>query len=277
MENLEVMSGLPISFQSDTLVFRDGIAAPSPEARTIEEVRPYLEDGAARAARRDAYLMYRGVMREEDRELFSRTNLRYDITVIFPGNLGREFPKTIGHVHAVKPGTSLTYPEVYEVLSGTAYFLFQRMEAEGVAGEVYLVVTEPGEKVVVPPGFGHVTVNPKDEPLIVANLFRDNVTSDYTSFKSHRGGAYYVGKYDEGVVGADTRNGIAVARNGRYRRFDRLSVVRPREVYGLGIDFGKPLYRAFTGNPTAFAFLDAPEEYEAKLVPEAVFEEGTVG
>lgn len=255
-------SGLPISLKGAILRYTsDVVTAAAPLARTIDEVRPFLRDTHAATNVRDIYVMYRGITLRTDQELFHTQGLRYDITILTPGLLGREFHKTIGHFHAVKPGTDVTYPEVYEVLYGKALFLFQQGKDE------YSLPANVGEKVVVPPGFGHITINIGNTPLVTANLSIDGVPSLYDFYKNHQGAAYYVVSTERGI--ADPTFGVE--KNMHYDADALLQMAVPRELPALGIDFKTPLYTAFVRTPHQFDYLKNPEHHLDALLPRKVF------
>ena len=102
------------------------------------------------------------------------------------GTLCGERVKTKGHYHPKSP-EGIEYPEIYQVFEGEAHYLLQARNLS----RVILVEAGAGETVVVPPGFGHVTINPGQGELVMANLVSDGFTSDYGFFESHRGAAYY--------------------------------------------------------------------------------------
>ena len=166
--DLQVTSGLPLQADGDgRLIFGAGLTVVTPAVRTREEMREVLLDPEADAPA-ELYYMYRDVCRQQDRELLAQHGLRYDVTVIRPGLLGRDYIKTAGHYHPLKPGTEVTYPEVYEVLAGKAHYLLQtEPDEDGV--EAILIEATAGDKVLIPPGYGHITINPASEFLIMSN------------------------------------------------------------------------------------------------------------
>lgn len=52
--------------------------------------------------------------------------LRYDITVIQPVKLGKEYVKTAGRYQPKAPKTDVTYTEIYQVLEESAIYLLQK-------------------------------------------------------------------------------------------------------------------------------------------------------
>jgi len=160
--------------------------AGAPDIRSVRDLSPVLRDPCCDRPG-PAYLMFRGIARSPgDRAWLSERHLRFDVTCVPPGDLCGEFVKTKGHYHPENPsGTG--YPEVYEVLSGTAHLLLQSRDLR----RVFLVPVEKGETVVVPPGFGHVTINPGTSELVMANIVATCFESDYRFYEEHRGAAYY--------------------------------------------------------------------------------------
>lgn len=127
------------------------------------------------------YFMYR------EAERFG--SLRYDITRILPLDLCGERNKTYGHVHTASP-SGIAYPEVYEVLQGEAHFLLQKVTQLGVQDAV-LLSAKKGQCFMVPPDFGHVTINAGKTELVMANIVSDHFQSDYSGFTAMRGGCVY--------------------------------------------------------------------------------------
>jgi glucose-6-phosphate isomerase len=159
-----------------------------PDVRRLDDMRGLLYDRiwAEKAGDMELYYMYRDVAREEDREKIRRANLRYDITIIPPNMLGKEYTKTIGHYHPMAE-EGLSYPEVYEVLEGEAIYFMQKEDLS----YLYFVRANDQDKVIIPPNYGHITINPADKPLKMANWVCASFSSSYGAYKEKKGGAYY--------------------------------------------------------------------------------------
>ena len=110
----------------------------------------------------------------------------YDITAIISRDLCGERVKTKGHYHPASPGGP-GYPEMYEVVMGHAHYLLQ----DRILSDVVLVDAHEQDIVVIPPGYGHVTVNAGDSDLIMANLVSSAFESEYGAYEQKRGAAYY--------------------------------------------------------------------------------------
>lgn len=205
---------------------------------------------AVKVSSKQTYFMYRGVTRDRDRKLFARHGIRYDVTILPPMMFGREFNKTLGHYHEeALPG--LSYPEVYEVLAGKAHYMLQKRAVGGSkVEEVVLVKARAGEKVVVPPNYGHVTINPsKTKPLVMANLVERSFKSDYEPFVKKRGAAYY-----------ETEKGMVA--NKTYAKAPQLRIVNARNLAENKV-FKKNIYREFIDKPERFYFLKDPRKFYA--------------
>lgn len=261
--DLSKVGGLPISLEYDKIVFKNNVSSLPVQSRTLDELKDYLQAKDISDQSRDIYLMYRDAHIKEDESLFRNNGLRYDITVIFFGLLGKEFYKTAGHHHIETGISKITYPEIYEVLYGTAYFLLQKITQENErVDEIYLIKGNVGQKVVVPPMFGHITINPTQEPLIVANIFADNVGSIYEFFKKHRGAAYYITKEN---------NEVKFEKNPNYNNQKEIKISEPNEFPELGAISNKPLYKIFKEDPKKFEYLTNPKKFVDILTPTKLF------
>lgn len=125
MIDLTESSGLPIFLddKANKLHFGEGIIVKSTKERLAKEMEPVLLDKLAIPGDTSLYLMYDGVYGENDEDFINSKGLRYDLTLICPGKLGREFVKTTGHYHSISEDGIFTYPELYEVLYGEVHFI----------------------------------------------------------------------------------------------------------------------------------------------------------
>lgn len=250
MRDLLEAAGLPVALdQGCRLVFGTGLPLVEPAVRRLDDVRGVLADPAA-GGLAELYYMYRDVALPADRPAFLAQGIRFDITVVRPGRIGREYIKTAGHYHPEVPGSGLTFPEVYQVISGRAHYLLQKVGPDASLADVELVVAGPGDVVVVPPGYGHVTINADAEPLVMANLVEREFVSVYEPYVRRRGGAYY-------ILAAD--GGPAFVPNRQYGEVPALRVTRAAEHPIRPARAGIPIYRRFLDDPGAFHFLVRPD------------------
>jgi len=154
------------------------IQISKPDVRYLDEMRELLYDKewAKKAPNLELYYMYRGI-KEKD-------NLRYDITIIPSRMLGKEFVKTKGHEHIGD------FKELYIVLKGEAIYLMQKQKS-GRVEDVIIIRAKSGESVIIPAGYGHVTINPSKSELKMANWVSKKCKSNYKIFEKMKGACYY--------------------------------------------------------------------------------------
>ncbi|MDR0767338.1 MAG: glucose-6-phosphate isomerase [Methanosarcinales archaeon] len=198
------------------------------------------------------YDMYREVhLSGEELQRMKKAQLRYDITVIPPAMLGPEFVKTAGHYHPCPKcsggGSSgsemLSYPEVYQVIRGTATYLLQKKDLS----DFIIVEANEGDIVLIPPNYGHVTVNADSEKLVMANWVSDAFDSEYEPVRCKAGLAYYI-----------TEDGIA--QNGNYEKMPPLSYGKPKSYPEVGLYSGVDMY-GLVSDLEMLNFLTNPQNY----------------
>ena len=215
---------------------------PSPEARTGAQMQAVLADPAC-TPDQPLYFMYRDVaMNEADREWLKIHDLRFDITVIPPATLCGEYVKTKGHYHPASP-EGPAYPELYQVLEGTAHYLLQNRDLT----DAVVIRAGEGDAVLIPPGYGHVTINPGEGELVMANLVSTRFSSEYAFFEAHRGAAYY-----ELEGGKWVENPLAPLH-------PPLRIMGPVEIPALCIRHGMPIYE-LVGQYSCLSYLNTPAE-----------------
>lgn len=228
-----------------------------PDVRTLAELKQVLlfDDVAdVMPPETPMYYMYRGVCRKADENVFAKSQIRFDVTVIPFVEIGREHNKTLGHYHA-EASNGLTFPELYQVLEGEAHYLLQTRAgtSSDEVERVYWIHAAKGDKVVIPPNYGHVTVNPRDGPLVMANLVEKNFKSDYEPYKKKRGAVYY-----------DTESGLVP--NEEYEELPEAVQMGANEFNTkinskLAADLSSGgLYALFLKNPKLFDFLADPSK-----------------
>jgi glucose-6-phosphate isomerase len=224
-----------------------------PEVRKLEELKEVVFDKSFLKHANmdmDVYFMFREVSKnKEDARQMEEKGLRYDITIIPPKKLGLEFVKTAGHYHPFLPGSKITYPEVYEVLEGEAHYLLQRME-EGTEKitDVVVVKAKKGDKVIIPPNYGHVTINPAEVVLKMANWVARVFSSIYEPMRKRGGAAYF-----------ELTNAEFV-KNERYEEVPDIRFLKPSDVereVGLSLNKEVEIYELIK-EPEKLAFLTNP-------------------
>jgi len=259
MEDLQKNSGLPISLnENGGLEFHPPLSPMKPARRTINDMREYLAVPSATFPGEFVYDMYRNICLPQDQSIFKNAGIRFDMTVFHPGLLGKEYCKTIGHFHPLKPGTNVRYPETYEVTLGRALFLMQKMDDPfAKVLEVYAIQVNEGQDVIFLPGFAHFLINTTENPMITSNWSAANFESEYEPVRKHHGAAYYV---QRGLNGQPE-----FIPNKNYPSVPPLVHLRPKELPHFGLINNQPAY--FTGqrSPDMLQFLINPELYLDQL------------
>ena len=117
-----------------------------PEVRYLYDLKKVLydKDWLKTAANFELYYIYRGIKQKD--------GLRYDITIIPPKMLGKEFVRTKGNRNSKK------YQELYIVLKGKAIFLMQKAKGKIVA-DIIAVEAKKGESVIFPEKYAAIIIN----------------------------------------------------------------------------------------------------------------------
>ena len=231
-----------------------------PEVRTLKEMEEVLFNKrflANASMDMELYYMFRDVSKNEaDANKIAKLGLRYDITIIPPNNLGVEFVKTVGHYHPCPAGSKRTYPEVYEVLEGEAHYLLQKREGEGRGIEkitdVIVVKAKKGDKVIAPPDYGHVTINPSESTLKMANWVARTFSSIYEPIKQRKGAAYFELTYGEFI------------KNDTYEDVPDIRFLQPEETWPKDLELGKE-------DAAMYDLLREPEKLEFLTRPDGWF------
>jgi len=196
-----------------------------------------------------AYYMLRGLFASEEDMVyaFDEKGMRFDITAMVPATVYGELMHTSGHYH-----NPLVKPEIYMVVSGTAIYLLQQHDIPAAANRFsedelktklahskvirsVAVIAQPGQPVVIPAGWGHVTVNPSlTEPLVMVNWLTYKQTSTYGPYEAFHGPSHR--------IITDQKNNLSVVPNAHYSQDIPFSFATPKDVAQLGLVEGKPLY-----------------------------------
>lgn len=255
MKSLKDTSGLDIKLKEETLLYSSEFEV-TPQPRLFSETKSvYL---AETDPEYELYYMYRYFEKKIDADIFVKADTEYDITVIKPGKIGTEFIKTKGHYHALVPNTNLSYPEVYEIIEGEIEYLIQTRPNDKKETEVVIIKAKKGDKIVVPPGYGHVSINVGSEVAVSSNIQKRDLPAgaDYGGFEYFHGGAMY-------------RTEAGWIKNPEYT-IKSVKYVKPKEKPEWQLHKNRPLYQSFVDNPESFDFVTRPQNYDFSDVWEAL-------
>ncbi|WP_292467064.1 glucose-6-phosphate isomerase family protein [Methanolobus sp.] len=202
-----------------------------PDIRMLHDMDEVLHDQAWLLLQDniELYYMYRDLSKNgSDYNKIVENRLRYDITIIPPAMLGDEYVKTAGHYHPPVPGQDVSYAELYQVLEGEAIYLLQKAEGDKII-DVIVFEAKAGDLALVPPGYGHITINASEVPLKMANWVCRDFSSLYEPIKKLFGGAYYM--LTDGFV-----------KNPDYLEVPEIRFIKPMDYPEYGLFCGKDMY-----------------------------------
>lgn len=251
MEDLSKASGLEFKLDAKkhSLILGKDLNKVKPVVRRLKEMKEVLvRKDITKPA--ELYYMYRGLRENKDEFDIRKNKLRYDVTIIRPDRLGNEFMKTAGHYH---PGD---YGELYEVLYGEAWCLLQKKNIKNsrIIEDVILVKAGPGDKIVIPPGYGHILINTGKTRLVTSNWVSSEFSPEYELYKRGGGAAYFV--FEDNL-------GERFEINPYYREVPKIRVARPaKKIAKFGLNSGTPMYLLSRGQINKLDFLNNPLKYD---------------
>lgn len=229
-----------------------------PDVRYLNDIKDvvYDRDWLKTAPNLELYYMYRDLAETQlDFMSIVKNDLRYDITILKPNKLGKEFNKTLGHDHPIVPGTDITYPELYEVLEGKAIFLLQDSDGDRIKN-IVAIKAQRGDKIVIPPNYEHLMINIGKTDLKTANWVNRKFESNiYKPFKMKHGFSYYALK---------TLLGIKFVKNNNYESIPEIKFEKPNNFYDLNLPTNEPIYKLLN-QPNKLNFLKNPQKYSWSL------------
>ncbi len=216
---------------------------PEPQVRLAEDLKTVLAERNC-IVKGPLYFMYRDIARSvEDRDWLGNQKLRYDVTVIPPMVLCGEYVKTKGHYHP-EDMSGAGYPEIYEIIEGSAEYLLQTKRLS----DAVVVSAGKGDTVLIPPGYGHVTINPGKTTLVMANIVSNEFSSIYKDYEALHGAVYY------------RMENLGYIKNPHYPEHPQLRHIRKCDVTGFPGVYKRPLY-SMVGEKGTLRFLNYPEEF----------------
>lgn len=196
----------------------------TPDIRHLKEMEKVVFDKEwfAKTSNLELYYMYRGLEEKDE--------IRYDITVIPPLMMGKEFVKTKGHYHIGK------YQEIYSVLEGKAIYFLQKPKSKSDYSDiedVFFIECQKGDFIIISSDYGHITINPSEkEELKMANWIFSGCKSDYSPFEELAGACYY-------YIKENSQNQGTWVKNNNYKNVPDLNFKEPEKSLPKNLDFLK--------------------------------------
>jgi glucose-6-phosphate isomerase, archaeal len=229
-----------------SLSFGSGITTAPAAVRRLDEVRSLLRDPTA-SGPEHLYTIYMDIRVPDRVEALRSLGLGYGAVVYNAGALGAEALRSQGHVHSAPETTGVAYSEIYEFWHGHGLVYMQDRATADVT-DVIVVEAGPGDKVVIPPGWAHATVNLGDGPMAFGAVYALEARLLYEPLRELQGTAHYV--LADGTFEA----------NPRYRSVPPPRRKPPHEIPQHGIGRGRP---ALAGEIGLLDLVSRPERYPA--------------
>jgi len=236
-----------------SFLYGPGVIGPATEFRRLDAIRASLLDPNC-AGPDPVYGIVMDVARASDLPLLRERMLLYGIVAYAAGRLGEEPVRSQGHVHAIAPHSGCSPPEIFEVLEGRA-IIYGQQTTEDDPGECIAVTANPGDKVVVPPGWAHCVVNTDPAHRMVFGAWCDRQYGFvYDGVRQHGGLAWF-----PVLTSADR---IEWRANPSYRRSD-LDAHAAREYPELGLASDRSLYRQYLDDPDSVRWVADPRRKQS--------------
>lgn len=261
-ETTGLPSPLGIESGGDTapsLRLGDGVQTDEPEIRSTPDLLAvaYRPDAILQGSMPQSplYSVYRNVRTTEAmHDEITRRGLCYTLMVVRDGVIPNtpEWVRTRGHENSRAPGTSLSYPEIHEVLHGEAWLYLQHGITDGV-NDVVVMPLRAGDKTVVAPGWASLLVNIGSEPLVVGTWRMEDCHTEHAELAAHGGMAHFVlrGEHDSPFCEA----------NSRYKAVPEPRTAAPKELSDWGLTRAEPLLAAFHRSPEYLRCLLRPQDF----------------
>jgi len=233
--------------------YDDGVFGPQPEFRRLDDIRRSLRDPEC-GGPDPVYSIVMDVGRAEHRADLERRMLLFGVVVYASGQLGEEPVRSQGHIHAIAPHCGWSTPELFEIWEGRAT-IYAQERADDDPGRCFAVAANPGDQIVVPPGWAHSVINADPDNRMMFGAWCDRQYGFvYDAIRAHHGLAWFP------VLDAD--GNIRWEPNPSYRSSD-LSIRSPRVYSELGLDPNVPMYEQFATDPESVQWVSQPASVES--------------
>lgn len=238
----------PLSF-----AYGKGVYGPEPEYRSLDAIRQSLLDPDCDGPD-PVYCIAMDTGKVKDKDAMVQRDLLYGVVTYSKGLLGKEPVRSQGHIHAVSASCGMSTPEVYEIWSGSAYIYMQET-ADDDPGRCFAILCNPGDVVMVPPGWAHATfVADTSRNLTFGAWCVRDYGFDYKGVRAHHGLAWFPEVQEDGST--------KFLKNTNYPDLHgKVEVRGPRSYEDFGIEKGKPIYTQFEEDPDKWMFVSKPQRY----------------
>lgn len=237
MRDLSRASGLDLRLDSQKHALAFGKTVVSAPAREVSSLK---------------YRLYGDAREIKDTDILRKNKLRFDLILLRSGRRGIQMPRTPWS--AGQGG----FPKLYEAVYGEAWFLLHKETKEDprVIEDVILVKVKPGRKIIIPPGYGHILINPAEDDLVACVFSSVELIPEPKSGEGPGGaGAYFIFK--------DNLGDPFFQPNPFYRDvpYMRIAVVSAR-IERFGVRSNEPVYNLLSKGIEKLDFLNNPAKYD---------------
>jgi glucose-6-phosphate isomerase len=237
----------PLGFE-----YGDDCFGSQTELRTLDSIRKSLLDPNADGPE-IVYAIAMDVGKKIHREKLNELHLLYGVVTYAAGTIGNEPVRSQGHIHVRSAfANGYSTPEVYEIRQGEAIVYMQELGGDN-PGRCFAIHGNPGDVIIVPPGWVHATVSANPEvPLTFGAWCDRNYGFEYDAVRSHKGIAWF-----PLVVGGK----IEWIANENYQKSE-LQILEARTYPEFSLEKGKPVYTQFEEDNDKFLFVTRPDLFK---------------
>lgn len=244
--------GLDIRWTLSPLGFEYGpdCFGPDVEVRRLDAIRGSLRDPDCTGPD-PVYAIAMDIGKPRHRQALVQRSLLVGAVIFAPGALGEEPVRSQGHVHAISASSGSSTPELYEIWAGRAVIYMQERVTDD-PGRCFAVHCGPGERVLVPPGWAHATINADPaQPMVFGAFCVRDYGFDYDDVRRHHGLAFYPLLREGGLIWLP---------NSSYRP-SQLIEKKPGRYVPFGIRPDAALYHQFEDDFNRMRFVSKPQPY----------------
>jgi len=243
--------GFEIQPTLNPLGFEYGIDCfgPQVEKRDLNSIRKSLLDPECNGLD-PVYVIAMDVGKLHHKSILLKKNLIFGAVTYAAGRLGNEPVRSQGHVHKKSRNNKISSPEIYEIWSGKAIIYMQESVSDN-PGRCFAVEAGVGEKVIVPPDWGHATISADiKQPLTFGAWCDREYGFEYKDVRDHGGLAWFPILNESFEINWN--------KNKNYYKSE-LICKKPEKYERFGIDSKIPIYTQFENDQSLFQFVSDPE------------------
>ena len=242
--------GLPIESTAETIQYNNNdIDVKNIIVYKIKDIQnsTLKQDWKNEENKIEVFRVYEEVKKTEDKEYWS--DIRFDLIVIQPGNLGEEYTKTLGYYRSFAEN-GYRYPEIYQLVVGYAEFVLQQQgEKHEKVRDIVMIRAQKQDLLAIPPSYGVTIINPSQKKTVIARIRATNAEEITNEYKRTKGECYY--KIKDGRW----------EYNANYEEIPALRLGEPQNNW-KSMKKGTPIYTSYKYNSKIYNSLAVPDPTE---------------